>query len=304
MDRFLQMRVFVTVAELSGFAAAARSLSMSAPAVTRAVASLEDSLGVKLLKRTTRHVRTTDAGAQYLEDAKRILAELKAAEEVATGVNAIPRGRVSVTAPVLFGRLFIMPGVVDYLHKYSEVSVDTIFLDRVVNLLEEGIDIGVRIGELPDSSMRARRVGSVRIVLVASPDYLSHADALSSPDDLANHQLISSRAGNFSHTWRFNSDGLSRSIKVNPRLSVTTNDSAISAALHGLGVARVLSYQVAEELKKKQLEILLPEWEVPALPIHIVHRDEINPPAKVRALIDILVQQISDKTALTTQTLV
>ena len=162
MDRFHQLQVYVAVAEEEGFAAAARRLQLSPPAVTRAVASLEDTLGVKLLDRTTRYVRATEAGRRYLEDARQILAGLEAADETAAGINAEPRGHLAVTAPVMFGRLFVMPGIVDYLERYPAMEVEAVFLDRSVNLLEEGLDVGVRIGELPDSSMRALRVGSVR----------------------------------------------------------------------------------------------------------------------------------------------
>ena len=161
MDRFHLMNVFVAVAEEQGFAGGARRLGISPPAVTRAIAMLENRLGVKLLNRTTRFVRATDAGARYLESARRILAEADEADEAAAGVHATPRGQLAVTAPVLFGSLFVMPGVVDFLRRFPEVSVSALFLDRVVNLLEEGLDVGVRIGDLPDSTMRAIRVGFV-----------------------------------------------------------------------------------------------------------------------------------------------
>lgn len=158
MDRFQLMTVFVAVAEEEGFAAGARRLRLSPPAVTRAVAMLEERLGVKLLDRTTRYVRATDAGLRYLEEARRILADVETVEESLAGGNAEPRGRLTVTAPVLFGRMFVMPGIVDYLERYPRTEVSAVLLDRSVNLLEEGIDVGVRIGELADSTMRALRV--------------------------------------------------------------------------------------------------------------------------------------------------
>ena len=185
MDRLTQMQVFVVVAEEEGFAAAARKLNQSAPAVTRAIAGLEEHLGVKLLDRTTRYVRATEAGQRFLEDARRILAEVEAAEEAAAGINATPRGLLTVTAPVMFGRRYVMPAIVEFLQQHPEVQVDAVFLDRTVNLLEEGIDVGVRIGELPDSSMRALRVGSIRRVLVATPAYLAERGTPSSPQALA-----------------------------------------------------------------------------------------------------------------------
>ena len=181
MDRFLELSVFVAVAEEEGFAPAARRLQMSPPPVTRAVSSLEERLGVKLLNRTTRHVRLTDAGKHYLPDARRILSELNAADEAASGINAEPRGRLVITAPVMFGRLHVVPGVVDYLNRYPETEVSVALLDRVVNLLEEGFDAGIRIGELPDSGMYATKVGSVRTVVCASPDYLKVCLLYTSP---------------------------------------------------------------------------------------------------------------------------
>jgi DNA-binding transcriptional LysR family regulator len=171
MDRLHLMNVFVAVAQEQGFAAAARRLNLSAPAVTRAVASLEESLGVKLLNRTTRIVRATEAGLRYLDDAQRIIAQVQAADAAAAGINSAPKGHLAVTAPVMFGRLFVIPGIVDYLQRYPDTQVDALFLDRVVNLLEEGLDVGIRIGELADSSMRALRVGQVRHIVCASPGY-------------------------------------------------------------------------------------------------------------------------------------
>ncbi len=184
MDRLHLMNIYVAVAEEEGFAAAARRLQMSPPAVTRAVAALEERLGVKLLNRTTRYVRATEAGLRYLEDARRILSQVEEADEAAAGINAEPRGHLAVTAPVQFGRMFITAGIVDYLQRYPDTEVSAMFLDRVVNLLEEGLDVGIRIGELPDSSMRAIRVGSVRLIVCASPDYLKRSGLPKKPDDL------------------------------------------------------------------------------------------------------------------------
>lgn len=297
MDRFAQMEIFVAVAEERGFAAAARRLQQSAPAVTRAVAGLESHLGVRLLNRTTRYVRATEAGERYLEDARRILAELEAAEEAAAGVNAEPRGLLSVTAPLLFGRQFVLPGIIDYLERHPQMQVDSVFLDRNVNLLEEGLDVGVRIGELPDSSMRALRVGEVRRVLVASPAYLERRSSPDSPHALGLHTVIASSAGDFGTTWKFRFPGGDQGIRVRARLTVTTNDSAIEAALAGFGITRCLSYQVAEELAANRLVYLLEDFEPIASPIHIVHRSGPHgaatySPAKVRAFIDLMAQRL------------
>ncbi|MEP5763560.1 MAG: LysR family transcriptional regulator [Halieaceae bacterium] len=298
MDRLQQMQTFIAVAEEQGFSAAARRLQQSAPAVTRAVAALEQHLGVKLLNRTTRHVRTTESGQRYLEDARRILAEVEAADEAAAGINAEPRGQLSVTAPVMFGRRFVIPGIVEYLERYPEMRVDSVFLDRAVNLLEEGLDVGIRIGELPDSSMRALRVGSVRRMLVASPAYLKQRGVPKTPQELGMHTVIASSAGDYSAGWRFHFPDGEQGVRVRPRLTVTTNDAAIEAALEGLGIARLLSYQVAQELEQGRLLTLLESFEPPPSPIHIIHRTGPHSPSKVRAFIDLMAEKLRGKPAL------
>jgi DNA-binding transcriptional LysR family regulator len=292
MDRFHQLQVYVAVAEEEGFAAAARRLQLSPPAVTRAVASLEDTLGVKLLDRTTRYVRATEAGRRYLEDARQILAGLEAADETAAGINGEPRGHLAVTAPVMFGRLFVMPGIVEYLERYPAMEVEAVFLDRSVNLLEEGLDVGVRIGALPDSSMRALRVGSVRHVLVAAPAYLEQHAPPQVPLDLRQHTLIASTAGGFGSGWRFSDAAGEHPLKIEARLTVASNDATISAARAGFGIARLLSYQVAAEVEAGELQVLLPQYEPPEHPVHILHREGRHASAKVRAFIDLLAQRL------------
>jgi DNA-binding transcriptional LysR family regulator len=297
MDRFHLMNVFVAVAEEEGFAAGARRLRMSPPAVTRAIAALEDRLSVRLLHRTTRYVRTTEAGQHYLEDARRILADVDTADEAAAGVNAEPRGHLAVTAPVLFGRMFVIPCIAEYLDRYPGTEVSALFLDRIVNLLEEGLDVGVRIGELPDSSMRARRVGSVRHVLCASPDHLQSYGMPQRLEDLREHPLIASSAGNFAVDWRFESKRVAQSLAIKPRLAVTTNDAAIAAAVSGSGIARLLSYQVAPQLASGELQIILADYEPPSLPVHIVHREGRYASARVRSFIEILAERLgADRT--------
>ena len=229
MDRFHLMTVFVAVAEEEGFAVAARRLRMSPPAVTRAIAVLEERLGVRLLTRTTRLVRTTDAGARYLEDARRILLEAGEADEAAAGVNATPRGHLAVTAPVLFGRIYVMPVITAYQMRYKETTVSALFIDRVVNLVEEGLDVGIRIGPLPDSSLRAIRVGQVRRVVCASPAYLKAYGSPTSPADLARHSIIaatSSSATSAANTGKPESS--SRRVTGSGRLPESTAASVSS----------------------------------------------------------------------------
>ncbi len=285
MDRLHLMTVFVAVAEEEGFAAAARRLAMSPPAVTRAVAALEEGLGVKLLNRTTRYVRATQAGLRYLDDARSILSQVQLADEAAAGINATPRGHLAITAPVMFGRLFVMPGIVKYLQQFPDTQVDAVFLDRVVNLLEEGLDVGIRIGKLADSSMRALKVGSVRHILCASPEYLAAQGIPQLPHDLLQHTLISSNAAQGVTDWHF---AHKKSIRVSPRLTVTSNDGAIEAARSGLGITRLLSYQVADCLAAGELKIVLENHEPEPLPVSIVHREGRFASSKVRSFIDLM----------------
>jgi DNA-binding transcriptional LysR family regulator len=293
MARLETMEIFVAVAEEQSFAGGARRLNLSAPAVTRAVAALEERLGVKLLTRTTRYVRLTDAGQRYLEDARRILHDANEADEAVAGINAEPRGHLAVTAPVLFGRMFVMPGIVDYLQRFQAMEVSAIFLDRVVNMLEEGIDVGIRIGELPDSSMRAIRVGHVRQVLCASPNYLAASGIPKSPTDLSRHSLIVAATGSWSAIeWKFSDSGKTMTQKIKPRLRVTSNDAAIAAAVDGLGITRVLSYQVAPFLASGQLQTLLSDSEPNRLPIHVLHREGRYASAKVRTFVDLMVERL------------
>ena len=298
MDRFHLMNVFVAVAEEEGFAGGARRLGLSPPAVTRAIAALEHRLGVKLLNRTTRFVRVTDAGARYLESARRILSEIDEADEAAAGSHATPRGELAVTAPVLFGSLYVVPGIVDYLGRYPDVSVSALFLDRVVGLLEEGLDVGVRIGELPDSTLRAIPVGFVRRVVCASPRYLKRHGAPREPGELAGHVVVAASPVSPSVEWRFGAGKRSVIAKIKPRLSVTSNDAAIRAALLGFGITRLMSYQVADHLAAGRLERVLAAQEPPPLPIHVIHVEGRRASAKVRAFVDLLVDRLRANPAL------
>jgi len=293
------MNVFVAVAEEQGFAGGARRLGVSPPAVTRAIAVLEERLGVKLFNRTTRFVRATDAGARYLESARRILAEADEADEAAAGAHAIPRGQLAVTAPVLFGNLFVMPGIVEFLNRYPDVSISALFLDRVVNLLEEGLDVGVRIGELPDSTMRAIPVGFVRRVVCASPRYLKRHGEPREPGELAHHAIVAASPVSPAIDWRFGAGKQSITTKVRPRLSVTSNDAAIHAALLGFGATRLMSYQVANHLTAGRLKRVLATYEPPPLPIHVVHLEGRQASAKVRGFVDLLVGRLRAEAALT-----
>jgi len=292
MDRLYLMTVYVAVAEEQGFAAGARRLGMSPPAVTRAVAALEERLGVKLLDRTTRHVRVTEAGQRYLDDARRIIAEVDEADDAVAGINAAPRGHLTVTAPVLFGRLYVMPGIVDYLQRYPAMDISTVFVDRVTNLLEEGIDVGIRIGELPDSSMRAIPVGQVRRVIIASPSYIAKHGAPRSPQELDQHTIVASSGSSVPPDWRFHHGGSTQSLRVKPRLGVNNNDSAIEAVRSGFGIARLLSYQAAALLEAGELVEVLQDYATPAVPVHIIHRDSRQGSTRIRSFVNLMAERL------------
>ncbi|MBT4518733.1 MAG: LysR family transcriptional regulator [Halieaceae bacterium] len=292
MNNFHQMQVFIAVAEEGGFAAGARRLGISPPAVTRTVSALEERLGVKLLNRTTRYVRATEAGLRYLEDSRRVLELADQADEAAAGINAEPRGTLTITAPVMFGRLYVMPGINAYLRSNPGVKLEALFLDRPTNLVEEGIDVAIRIGELPDSSMRALKVGTVCHRVCAAPAYVEQHGKPKKPTDLKSHSLVISSAGGFSPGWRFNDSGSDTLIPVSARLGVSTNDAALEAAVQGLGITRLLSYQVAGPLARGELVSLLEDYQSAALPVHILHREGRHGSAKVRSFIDLLAQQL------------
>ena len=292
MDRLQTMSVFVTVAEEAGFARAARRLNMSPPSVTRAVTDLEARLGARLLHRTTRSVTLTDAGERYLADCRRLLTEIEEADLHATGVHAAPRGMVTVTGSVMFGRLIVTPILLDLQARFPEISISALFVDRVVHLIEEGIDVAVRIAEMPSSSLTAIRVGSVRRVLCASPDYLAAHGHPGTPQELCKHQIV-----NFAHEtprgeWLFHQNGKVKSFKVLSRLNFNVADAAITAAVAGYGITRVLSYQITPQVESSALEIVLEDCEPPPVPIHVVHKEPGQTSARVRAVVDHLVHHL------------
>lgn len=291
MDRWQAMRVFVKVAETKGFAEAARRLHMSPPAVTRAIATLEETIGARLLVRTTRSVTLTDAGARFFEDCSRILADLAEAEASAAGSFATPSGTLTITASVMFGHQYILPIIIDYLAAYPQVSIRTLFVDRVVNLVDEGVDLAVRIGNLPNSGFSALRVGAVRRVVCGSPGYFEKNGEPATPSDLADHSVIAATSAWASTEWRFGQDQKTI-VHVHPRLYCNTNDAALQAAIDGFGLTRVLSYQAAPSLASGALRTVLAAYEEHPLPVHIVHPEGRHAPAKVRTFIDFAAERL------------
>jgi len=288
MDRLDSMRIFVAVAETGGFATAARRLVLSPPAVTRAVAAVEDRVGARLLHRTTRIVRLTEAGARFLEDCRRILAEVEEAEAAAAGLHAEPRGQVSITAPVLFGRLHVAPILFDVGIRHPLMVVRSFFIDRVVNLAEEGYDVAVRIAELPDSGLSAIRVGTVRRVVCASPAHLAAHGVPQTPADLADHDAIPFGQGVAARDWVFRRGDRTETVTPRARLIVNQADVAVAAAVAGHGLTRVLSYQMAADHRAGRLRTVLEAFEPPPIPIHVVHQEGRRATARVRALVDLV----------------
>ncbi|HYV43604.1 MAG TPA: LysR family transcriptional regulator [Myxococcaceae bacterium] len=286
MDRLDAMAAFVAVAELKGFAAAARKLKRSPPSVTRLVAGLEAHLSARLLHRTTRTVALTEAGARYLDRARRILGEVGDAEANARAEVAAPSGRLVVAAPLVFGRREVTPLMCEYLSRYPAVTAELVLADRLVSLVEEGVDVAVRIGVLEDSSLRVRPVGAVRRVLVASPAYLQARPAIRRPADLKAHAAIQVSGITPLPEWKLSRE----KVPLRPSLVTNSADAGIAAAEKGLGIVQVLSYQVADRVRAGALRVLLPRHEPPPIPIQLVHAAHRFPAASVRAFIDLAAQ--------------
>jgi DNA-binding transcriptional LysR family regulator len=270
MDRLDEWRLFAAVASRRSFVQAAHALRRSPQAMTRAVASLEARLGVRLLNRTTRSVSLTSDGERYLQRSVRALAELDALEYTSEA-DAPLAGLLSLTAPVLFGQLHVAPVVGEFLREHPALDARLFLVDRIVSLADEGLDLGVRIGALPDSSLRARIVGHVRLVACASPDYLERAGRPRRPEDLAKHTCIANIGStSIVDRWAFAGDKRERSVSVHARLIVNTGQAAIDAAVAGLGITRALSYQVDHLVAANQLQLVLPSFEPPSVPVQLV----------------------------------
>jgi DNA-binding transcriptional LysR family regulator len=290
MDRIDAMQTFIAVADLGGFAPAARKLGLSPSGVTRLIAALEERLGARLLQRTTRSVALTDAGARYLERAKRILADVEEAEASIQDERTRPSGRLVVSAPVGFGRLHVSPVLTAYLKRHRDVSAELRLEDRMINLVEEGVDLSVRIGHLADSSLVARHVGEMRRIVVASPGYLKAHGEPKTPEAIASHQSIQFGAAAAPPDWRFVRNASEFRIAPTPRLTTNSADAAIQYAEAGGGLTRVLAYQAADAIKRGRLKIVLAKFEQPPLPIHIVYPTSRLLSAKVRTFIDLVVE--------------
>ncbi len=297
MDRLEAMTLLVAAVEAGSLSAGARRLGVPLATMSRKVSELESHLRTRVLVRSTRRLALTDAGRAYVEACKRILDEVSEAERAAAGEYQAPRGDLAITAPVVFGRLHVLPIVVDFLNVHAQIDVRLSLADHVVSLLEERIDIAVRIGELPDSSLVALRVGAIRQVVCASPAYIAARGTPQRPEDLASHDCITFEGIGGPAAWGFGRTRGARPVAVHSRLSVNTAEAAIDAALAGLGITRCLSYQVAEALRSGALVTLLETFEPPASPVSLVHGGGRLLPLKLRAFLDFAAPRLRERLA-------
>ena len=286
MDRLDAMRLFVAIGDAGSLSAAARKLKVPLPTVSRKLAQLEEHLGVRLIVRTTRKFVLTEPGRTYLDSCRRLLGEIEDAERMAAGEYDSPKGRLYITAPIVFGRLHVLPVALAFLKAYPEVDLRLSFVDRIADMIEEGIDVAVRIAQLADSSLIAARVGAVRLVTCAAPAYLKANGTPRTPADLVQHHCIASANLSATDRWLYRINGEDRTFSIRSRLAVTTAEAAIDAAIAGIGITRVLSYQAAAAVKSGKLKLLLRSFELPEIPVSLVHPESRLTPPKVRAFLD------------------
>ena len=286
MDRFESMSVLLAVVEAGSLSAAARRLGTPLATVSRKVSELETHLKTRLFNRSSRHITLTDAGRSYVAACKRILEDLGEAERAVSGEYSAPQGDLIITAPIVFGRLHVLPIAIEFLKAFPNIDIRIALADRVVNILEEHVDLAVRIGELPDSSLVARRVGSIRRVVCASPAYLVERGTPKSPSDLGTHDCITFEGMTSPDAWTFTIGKQEASVAIHSRLIVNTAEAAIDAAIAGVGITRVLSYQIADAVRAGTLAIALKEFEPAPWPVSLVYTGHRLLPLKLRAFLD------------------
>lgn len=290
MDRIDELEIFLAILESASLSAAARRLRRSGPAITRALAALEERVGARLIERTTRRLAPTEAGLRLADMARRVLADY--AQAVREDPDAPLRGKLRVTAPQVFGRRHVTALVMDFLDSHPAMQVELLFSDRNLDLIEEGLDLAVRIGPLADAGLVARRVGEVRRLLIGSPAYLARRGTPATPQELEQHDVILTTRGGTAQEWRFRQHGRDLSVRVTPRLSVNEIEATLVAVKAGFGLGRALSYQVADELAAGTLVRLLPDDEPEPLPVHLVVPSARYMAPKLRALLDFLAARL------------
>jgi DNA-binding transcriptional LysR family regulator len=294
MDRLEAMEYFVAAVEAGSFSAAGRQLNVPLPTVSRKVADLEAHLDTQLLVRSTRKLALTEAGASYLAACKRILDQVEESESQAAGDHSVPRGGLKITAPIVFGRLYVVPVVTAFLAEFPEISAYLTLSDRTFDLVDEHIDLAVRTGMLSDSTLMATKVGEIRRVVCGSPTYFSAHGTPKTLDDLAKHMCVTYTALASGSTWIFNPrDGKpSRGVRPQCRLKINTAEAAIDAAISGVGVTNVLSYQVVKPVSEGKLSLILQDFEPEPTPVNIIHARQALLPLKIRLFIDFAVSHL------------
>ena len=295
MDRLDAMQVMLTAVECGSLSKASRKLGQPLATVSRKVSELERHLKSDLLIRSSRGLELTPAGRTYITSAKTILEQLHEAERAAAGEYIQPKGDLVVTASTIFGRLHVLPVVTTFLTAFPDVSVELMLTDRVTHFLDDQVDVALRIGDLPDSSLIATRLGAVRRVTCASPAYLASRGAPAVPHDLADHDVISFESVSSPTTWHYWADGNEVAISLRSRLSVSTIEAAIDAGLAGAGVVRTMSYQVADHVRDDLLRLLLELYEPTPRPVHLVYDRQDRLPLKLRAFVDFAVPRLRDR---------
>ena len=292
MDRLQAMTTFVQIVDKGSLTAAADALDTSLPSVVRTLASLERHLGVRLLNRTTRRIHLTDEGAQFLERCRTILSELQEAEAALTSRQIEPQGRLKITAPVVFGRCYVTPIVNEFVRRYPNVSVDLLLVDRFTNLVEEGLDVAVRVGQLRDSSLVAIPVGQARRVICASPDYLRRHGTPRVPQDVAKHRCVRYTGLAARDEWGLQVGRRIVTIPITSVISCNQIDSALDACINGVGLGMFFSYQVVPHRKAGELRYVLEEFEIEPRPIQVIYPHSKLLSTKVRAFVDECVKQL------------
>lgn len=286
MDRFESMTVFLAVVDTGSLSAAGRKLGMPLATVSRKLGELETHLKARLLNRSTRQLTLTDAGKNYVVACRRVLEDLDDAERTAAGEYSAPRGELIITAPLAFGRLHVLPIVTDFLRAYPEVDVRLVLGDRVLSILDDHVDLAVRIGVLPDSSLSATQVGTIRRIICGSPNYFAEHGTPTEPQDLSKHPCITFDAVASPDAWSFISAGKETIVPIHSRLTVNSAEAAVDAAIAGIGVTRLLSYQAMAAQRSGLLETVLREFESAPIPVNFVFNNQRRLALKLRAFID------------------
>jgi DNA-binding transcriptional LysR family regulator len=287
MDRLEAMSILLAAVDSGSFSAASRKLGVPLPTVSRKVAELERHLEAKLLTRSTRKLALTGAGAAYVAACKRILEQVGDAEAAAAGEYNTPRGELAITAPIVFGRLHVLPVVCDFLARFPDIDVRMALSDRNVNLIDDHIDLAVRIGALPDSGMMATRVGAVRRVVCGSPDFFAAHGTPKQPQDLAGLPCVTFAGMAGGTSWTFaHGRGVARPAQIRTRLAVNTAEAALDAAIKGIGLTRVLSYQAVRPVREGKLRIVLQKFEPAPMPVSLLYAGQDPVALKIRSFID------------------